>query len=263
MKPRIYVILRGGLGNQLHQIAAGLAISERVNGLVRIYSHIVDTSINPSRRGFFREFNLSKVFTTMNLKEVGRFENLILRILVRIKYSGTKKLMISEENFDFFNPSLKCYLIQGWFQSHRYLPKAFNPAYLAPPVPLEECVATVHVRLTDFSSIDPNPLDSDYYQTAISRIKSMGEIKRFVCFSDDIPGAQKILNELEEMIFPEQNSSLSPDTLLLKMSSTKFLVCSRSSLSWWAAQIVTAKGGHVITPWGNEVGDERWFRVDI
>lgn len=263
VKPRIYVILRGGLGNQLHQIAAGAAISERVDGVLRVYSHIVDTSVNPSRRGFFREFNLSKVFFTVDLKEVGWFENLALRILVRLRYKGSEKSVVSEENFDHFNLHRKCYLLKGWFQSHKYLPNNFNPTAFVPPTPLEDSTATVHVRLTDFSSIDSEPLNSDYYRVAILRIKQMKEINRFICFSDDIQGAQRMLTGSEEKIYPEYESPFTPDNLLLNMSTSKYLICSRSSLSWWAAQIVAAKGGQVFSPWSDDVANETWNKVEI
>ena len=122
---------------------------------------------------------------------------------------------------------------------------------------------TIHVRLTDFSLIDPVPLNASYYQTAISTINRLGKVNRLICFSDDIQGAQRILNGPEEKIFPELVSPLSPDNLLVKMSSAEFLVCSRSSLSWWAAQIVSAKGGLVFSPWTDEVGDSAWFKVEI
>jgi len=263
MKPRIYVILRGGLGNQLHQIASGVAISERVGGVVRIYSHIVDTAVNPSRRGYFRELNLSNVFYAANLAEVNWLEDLVLRVLVLLKSLGTNKSNITEDSFDQFNPYLKFYFVKGWFQSHKYLPKRFDPSALGGQLDLEESAVTIHIRLTDFSLIDSEPLNSDYYSAAVAQIKILDSSVRFVCFSDDIARAQEILVGMENGTFPEVDCPLTPDKLLVKMSSTKYLICSRSSISWWAAQIVSANGGHVISPWVGDVGNDAWSKIQI
>ena len=259
--PKIYVILRGGLGNQLHQIAAGVAISESVGGEVRIFSHIVDTANNHTRRGYFRNLKLDEVFTSSRMQEVNYFENLFLRVMNRLDYRYLEKFVINEQSFHNFNHSLNAYLIRGWFQSHEYLPKVFNAGNFLDVRHLNSQTLSIHVRLTDFSSIDSDPLGSSYYKSAILRAESLSDINSFECFSDDIPGALRILGNSYSFFFPEEEAELRPDELLLRMAQNQFIICSRSSLSWWAAQIVSANQGTVFSPWNGNVNNSSWISV--
>ena len=260
-RPRVYIILRGGLGNQLHQIAAGVKFAEIKGGLARIYPHIVDNANNEMRRGFFREFNLEKIFLGSNLKEVTKLESLILRILFRFGSEYCKKIEVNDNDFFENRRFSLLYLLRGWFQSLEYLPNCLNLRELAPAISPAPTSYTIHVRLTDYLLMDNNPLTTAYYINSYSLIKNSQKEVTINCFSDDIDSAKKILSEIPNLHFPEEEKQLSPKLLLQTLSNSSLLICSKSSLCWWASLVVSINGGRVISPWIGGAHNPEWLRA--
>ena len=260
IQPRIYIILRGGLGNQLHQIAAGVKLAEESNGKVIIFPHIVDNAENPERRGFFRDINLSALFPNAKIAEVDFLEMLVLRAFNSKNFRFASKLVIRDDNF-FNHTSFPIKILRGWFQSFDYIPSEINFASLRSATDKRLNEVTFHVRLTDFLSIDLNPLNSSYYKNALTEIRNRVEVKSFRCFSDDINGAENLLPEGVSYDFPEIRVRYSAPTLLAEMANSTSLVCSKSSLCWWAANSVTAVGGIVISPWESSTHNQAWIKI--
>lgn len=119
----------------------------------------------------------------------------------------------------------------------------------------------IHVRLTDFNQIDKNPLNSSYYNQALAEIRSHTQNSPIVCFSDDIATAREILNQIPNLEFPEEMEEFRPDILLFHLSSAQTLICSKSSLCWWAGQVVIANGGKVISPFNHNLQNEEWVTI--
>ncbi len=259
--PRIYIILRGGLGNQLHQIAAGVKFAEEHGGLVRIFAHIVDTSVNPERRGFFRNLPINQLFPEVNLKQVNRLENFVLRASLRLFSRFVAGRIVTETNFKDSSIS-KVVLLQGWFQSHAYLPRNFHPEALFPQLEIVSDKIIIHVRLTDFLELDKFPLSQKYYTKAINEMTKILGIETFSCFSDDLGEVGLFLPEDINVEYPEKNEKIDPVELLKSLSSGVGLICSRSSLCWWAAQITSSRGGLVMSPWKDEVHRGDWLSLD-
>jgi hypothetical protein len=260
IRPRIYIILRGGLGNQLHQIAAGVKYGENSNGKVIIYPHIVDNAKNPERRGFFRAINLSKLFPTASIAEANFLEVLILRALNSRNFKYISKLVIHDDNFfkQLDNPIV---ILRGWFQSFDYLPAFINFLSLKTLSDSNCNQVTLHVRLTDFLTIDTNPLQRKYYQNALSVIQKKVDINQIRCFSDDIDGAKGLLPEGLPYNFPETLRPYSAPELLAELANSSFLVTSKSSLCWWAANSVSSGGGIVISPWKGSAHNPEWIKI--
>ncbi len=259
--PRVYVILRGGLGNQLHQIAAAVAFANKLGNHVRVFSDIVDHANNPTRRGFYKKLELRKVFYTVKLEETNRIETFLLKIFNRLNHPILNSLIISEKQFHLDIKPRPIFVIKGYFQSNEFLPMKFNLTHLTHVAELKTGSVVIHIRLTDFSEIDSNPLDSDYYLRAINWIKNNYNIDKIICYSDDLPSAREMLHSLTDVEYPEEVQELSPNQLLSRLSDAEFLICSRSTLCWWAAQIVSQKGGLVISPWAEKVHSLKWFQV--
>jgi hypothetical protein len=260
IKPRIYIILRGGLGNQLHQIAAAVKYSEKSTHRIKIYPHIVDNDLNPSRRGFFREIDLSRVFNNSKIYEVNKWELISLRIILRYLPSITRHIEVNEEKFDskiFFPVKV----MRGWFQSFDFLPENLDVNALVEKSDLNSKSLTIHVRLTDFLLIDNHPLDAVYYTSAYKTVMKENLPDTVHCYSDDIPSASHLLKEIPNLCFPEKDELLPPNLLLAHLASSINLICSKSSLCWWAALIVSRNGGHVISPWVDSTHDSKWLRI--
>lgn len=260
--PRVYVILRGGLGNQLHQIAAAVAFADKVGNHVRVFSNIVDHANNPARRGFYKKLELKKVFYTVKVEETNKIETFLLKLFNRLNLPILNSLIISEKQFHLDIKPRLMFIIKGYFQSNEFLPMKFNLTRLTNIAKLKTGSVTIHIRLTDFSEIDSNPLDSDYYLRAIYWIKKSYKIDKIICYSDDLTLAREMLQSLTEVEYPEEVQELNPDQLLSCLSDAEFLICSKSTLCWWAAKIVSEKGGLVISPWAEKVHSLNWFQVE-
>ena len=261
IKPRIYVILRGGLGNQLHQIAAGVHLAEKNGGKLFIFPHIVDTAENHDRRGFYKKIDLSGLFPKIKIYEVNRIEDLVLRAMNRVSLQRFQKRIISEINF--FNASpYKIILIVGWFQSYEYLPEDIDFTKLVDPLLKSKKETRLHVRLTDFLDIDKHPLDGLFYKEALKKVQGKHNFSNVICFSDDIPNAIKILPPSFAYIFPEIENSLEANELLRVLSSSHALICSKSSLCWWAANAVSSEGGIVVSPWTETAHNSAWLKIE-
>ena len=259
-KPRIYVILRGGLGNQLHQIAAGVKFAEEHGGKLVIFPHIVDTAINLDRRGFFREIDLEGLFPGINIRETNAIENAFLRLLNFHNFKYLSRIIITEENFT-NPPKRSVYFTRGWFQSFEFIPSRINYLALREQglVKLDDVV--LHVRLTDFLTIDSNPLGEVYYFKALSIAMQKMSVGILKCFSDDIENAEKLLPLGFKYEFPEAHGPFSATKLLSRLSNSRILICSKSSLCWWAANSVSANGGVVVSPWIGSTHKSEWLRV--
>lgn len=261
IKPRIYVILRGGLGNQLHQIAAGAHLAEKNHYKLIIFPHIVDTAKNPDRRGFYRSIDLPRLFPKATISEAKYFEKLILRFMNRVSFQRFQKRIISENNF-FKKSNYLFTLLIGWFQSHEYLPINTDFSTLADPLIKNKKETNLHVRLTDFLEIDRQPLDRLYYERALKILLGAQNFSNIICYSDDVPSASRILPPSYVYTFPELEKSLNAHELLRVLSSSYALICSKSSLCWWAANAVSSQGGTVVSPWTGKTHMNSWLKID-
>jgi hypothetical protein len=260
MKPRIYVILRGGLGNQLHQIAAGVKFAEGRGGNLAIFPHIVDTANNVERRGFFREIDLTRLFPGTNIRETNFIEGVLLRFfnLTNFKYISLR--LISELNFS-APPFGYVYFLRDWFQSFEFIPSQIDYEALKNMEHSEDKHITLHVRLTDFLTNDSDPLGREYYTNAMLLLNQTLSQKYLRCFSDDIDNALALIPHGYQYEFPEKHGALSASQLLRQLSSSSVLICSKSSLCWWAANSVSASGGVVVSPWHGFTHKDEWLRV--
>jgi hypothetical protein len=245
----------------LHQIAAGVHLAEKNDGKLIIFPYIVDKAKNQDRRGFYKKIDLPGLFPKTKIHEVNRIEGLVLRVMNHVSLRKFHKRIVSEENF--FNKSTcSILLIVGWFQSHEYLPTNIDFTKLADPLLRSKKEVKLHVRLTDFLDIDKRPLDTHFYNEALKKIQEKHDFSNVISFSDDIPNAIKILPPTFTYIFPEIENSLKANDLLRVLSSSYVLICSKSSLCWWAAKAVSSQGGIVVSPWTEMTHEPTWLKID-
>jgi hypothetical protein len=255
------VVLRGGLGNQLHQIAAGVSLAERLNGSVRIFSKIVDTANNPTRRGYYKSLNLRGLFPDTIITQVNSVEWFLFSLLNRMNWPCGSYYLIDESKFEWRRLRIGAHILKGYFQESRFLPKNISPSNLFSNVnPLNESI-TVHIRLTDFLTIDASPLDEKYFASGIKYFSVKTPNLAIRIFSDDITAARKMIASHNRVTFPEATHALSPPELLQELASSKYLVASRSSLCYWAAKVVSSRGGKVLSPWSEDLHDGNWIKI--
>ena len=265
--PVVGIELRGGLGNQLFQYAAGLALADRLGGELRCRSSGAARSI--TRPLGLREFGL-----TWTECQSPRARG-TLRAIVRWFGAGESRDfrggVYFEEEFGRFDARLNdvtstCYL-DGYFQSWRYfegretlIRNAFDTEKLPRQnVEVEAAIrkanhpVAVHVRRGDYA-FEPATmafhglLGADYYQRARRLVETAVADPTYFLFSDDQAAAGAELGD-----WPTRSAGVnSAHEDLRLMSLCEHFIIANSTFSWWGAWLGRAHEKLVVAP-------QNWF----
>lgn len=237
--------LKGGLGNQLFQIATTLALAWD-NKDIAVFD--------------FNKYNLlSQGYNPF------KYKNSIYRNLNYLESSGSLKIY-NEPGFNYIKiPYLPNICLDGFFQSEKHFSQhrkklidIFKPTYLIESelnnkyenyLSLSNC--SIHIRRGDYlNSNNYNyPLDINYY---INAIKLFNYNTIFLIFSDDIEWCKNNFRG-EKFIFINNNNEILDFYL---MSMCKNQIIANSSFSWWASWLNINKEKIVIAP-------SNWFNVNF
>ncbi|MDB5570124.1 MAG: glycosyl transferase family 11 [Hyphomicrobiales bacterium] len=265
--PVIRAELRGGLGNQLFQAAAGFALARKIGGRLQLdVSHYKPGAARGYALGDFPHgaevVRTSRTPLQRALRRIGK----ALPGSVLKKPPGWRGAFIEEASYA-YDPRVlaaegDAYL-RGYFQSRRYLDAcagdlraAFDPRPGASARALDfaqelgEGSLALHVRAGDFlqdSKINAvhGTLPADYYRDALGLARaSLPGLRAFV-FSDNAPVARALLGDEPGVMFVEGFSA--HDDLYL-MSSAGAHVIANSTFSYWSAWLDPRPGAFVIAP---------------
>ena len=291
----IIVFLRGGLGNQMFQYAAGRSLALTTNqSLMLDLNDFYDYKLH---QGFelSRVFNVSAESASANaLNELlgWRVNHLARRVLRRSQFAwlrGQKFVVEPHFNYwpDFFNLTGDCYLY-GYWQSERYFkpfesvirrdftfrePLTDRNLELAAAIALGQSVS-LHVRRGDYVSdvktgqvMDVCSLE--YYRKAISYISERIERPVFYVFSDDMVWVRQNLNVSFPCVYVEHNRLAESYRDMQLMSLCRHHVIANSSFSWWGAWLNSNSEKLVVAPrnWfcnGTDDSDlipDEWIRL--
>jgi hypothetical protein len=257
----IIVQIMGGLGNQMFQYAAGLALSKRLE--TNLY---LDTS--------FFDVNRKGGKVTPRHYELGLFGIYPLRFSMidklDLKLHSPQIIREHKGVKDEFRTVEGNAILQGYWQSDWYfydysneIRDAFKLDYSlsVPAIKMWEKIkadnrsVSLHFRRGDYVT---NKAAADmlgilplkYYQEAIATLKrKVGDINLYV-FSDDIDWCKKNLKLNAGTTFVDQTTSSSEDLKL--MAACRHNVIANSSFSWWAGWLNQNRGKIVIAP-------KKWF----
>lgn len=265
--------LRGGLGNQLFQISAGVCLAKACNIPLKINTKDLDASLEKNRGNFLHSLELGNILNLSNLEYSFVKENFVSN---RIYHRFGKKFQTNyiSSSIDLLDKiashSFETYRLRGFFQDLRIVEKSLNASprvtlqtLRSEVVEITQLVSlkntiTLHIRLGDFVSSNFDILSSDYFLSAIDEFATHFDDRDFevVVFSDDIQGARGMLHDRDGIIFPELDWILTPAELLYVLSNAKNLVISKSTLAWWAGYIGYFNGNRIWSPWTNrfEIG---------
>lgn len=274
-RPHILVQLHGGLGNQLFQAAAGLALAERLGGRVGF-------DISRFRDKGLRGFALAALPTGAEVVAGGR-PGLAARLLAKAgklgggagikRPAGFRGGIFVERQFHFderFEAIAGDTLIAGFFQSPRYfvpaetrIRAAFDAGGAMSPTALRlgdgldatETVA-VHIRRGDYAGDEKaravhGVLGDDYYERALALIRRAVPGARIKVFSDDAG----VAGERAAAWGGEAVAGVSALEDLWLMSRCRHHVIANSSFSWWSAWLDRREDGLRIAP-------RQWFARD-
>jgi hypothetical protein len=234
--------LQGGLGNQMFQIAATVALSLRNNDIYEINLNICNTP-NQGR-------NANQYFDTI-FKKLNKSDNYEF-----VNFYNEPKFSYNEI------PYQSNLLIKGYFQSEKYFEdfkenikelfyfsddnKTIIENYFKDKNLEDKPITSVHIRRGDYLlSCDFHLVCTlDYYKKAI---KTIGD-SYFVFISDDINWVKENFKS-DNYFIPDFNDELLDMTLMTMCDNN---IISNSSFSWWGAYLNEYPEKQIITP-------NRWF----
>jgi hypothetical protein len=228
--------IQGGLGNQMFQYAAGLAVSKRLQEPL---------FINNS----FYEVNKSRQY------ELGVFP-------ISATVSNEQGKRIEEKGFR-YQDITKSGMMVGYWQSEKYfadIADQVRKEFYLPKASIEDDMVAVTVRRGDYLSLPDvfHNLGESYYRDALEIFPDY----TVVVFSDDPAWCIENL-DWADYVMP-CNTAITDLSLL---SSFKNHIIANSSFGWWGAWL--ANGNTVVSPrdWftnGLDTTDlipDRWIRI--
>lgn len=236
----ISIILQGGLGNQLFQVAAAASLANKINTELILSSnnHILNLQGNKvlnyrsnifSKIKFIEDNNFFKNFQIYNepfftFKEIPYKDNIFLN-----GYFQTEKYFVSDKEY-----------IKNLFCETEYIKTYINKKYK--DINFKNSVS-LHVRRGDYLKFpDIHPVcDIRYYQECISLI---GKYSNLLVFSDDLEWCKDNLN-YKNIIFIENESDYID---LYLMSRCKNNIIANSTFSWWGAWLNNNDNKKVFCP---------------
>lgn len=261
------VLLRGGLGNQMFQYAAGLAVALRTGSRLRLDLTVLD-------RDEKRDFGLDALRAEAELvraddAEPMPFEDLnALRDEAERRYGATPVV----ERGNSFDNELKTAsansLLVGYWQSDRYFEGAEGAVTEAFSLrsPSDEFLearsrikseptVAVHVRRGDYAADRSvqrviGLIDESYFRDAAKAISARTGVHRFHVFSDDVAWCTRHLDLPGECSVA--SAQLRDAEELRLIAACDHAVVSNSSFSWWGAWLGSAPNRMVVAP-------ESWF----
>ena len=261
----VVVRIKGGLGNQLFQYAAGYALAHRLGEPL-----FIDASFFPKQT--LRNYRISSLNPTYNEMieattlplGVKLYKNKYINKAIRQSrmeslYAGKFQFILERDHSDITEVVLQTnkrdIYLDGYFQSAIYfqsviddLKDQFVPSYVISPkvrdVKDEICACnsvSIHVRRGDFlaekdkGSTYHYVLNQDYYFRAIEFISQRVEAPVFYWFSNDIDWVISTFGQSDNFRFVKNAGSNADVDDMLLMNYCKHNIVANSTFSWWGA----------------------------
>jgi len=272
----VIVSLKGGLGNQMFQYAAGRAVACRNQTQLKLDVSALERDAARSYR--LHHFNIVESFASRD--EVARFTkrdlwHRVSRRVERYLLPAYKRAVIAERSFRFDPDIMRVrgrVRLVGYWQSEKYfkdIEQAIRQDFTFRGTPdsenqeLARMIAntnsvSLHVRRGDYVS---NPrfirlycaCPLEYYRTAAAEVANRVNDPHLFVFSDDMDWARAKLRLEHPTTFVAHNGAHKDYEDLRLMSLCRHHIIANSSFSWWGAWLCTHPEKIVMAP-------KRWFK---
>lgn len=266
----IILRLRGGLGNQLFQYAAGKSLALHHNTPFKLDLYFYSTHNN--RKFELENFNIP--IEIASRAEVHEFtgSNPVIRYINKRENYLRCPSVFTQPHYHFYDDyfSLPNHVyLSGYFQSEKYFGRFADQikAWYTPAKAmgdsnnklLEEMGSSnsvaLHVRRGDYTNQYASffgTVPDEYYKQAIDEINAKVSNPKFFVFSDDIAWCKNNLS-LSQAVFVENNKGDDSFKDILLMAACKHNIIANSTFSWWGAWLNNNPNKIVIAP-------QIWFR---
>lgn len=247
--------IKGGLGNFLFQIAAGVSLALDNNT-----KFVVDRSkiwhahshINLYVNNIFRKLEYDSIphsiyysYDSLYYREIPYTENMIID-----GYFQSEKYFLSNKDkiMDFFSIDE---------DTENYIKSKYQN------IITDEKTCSIHVRRGNYLGIDVyNKLDMNYYNQAIDLV---GRDKNYIVFSNDIEWCKENFVNMNVQFIENEVDYVD----LYLMSMCRDNIIANSTFSWWAAFLNRNENKKVITPkiWfvhsipNEDVLPDNWIKI--
>ena len=243
--------LKGGLGNQLFQLALGLYFKKQNYDCVFDLTNLYKSNNRITKR------NCEICSFPLNFQVRGRLLEIIDSIALLLQ-----PIMVNDNNFGVdgeINKQRKL-IANGYFQDGALVDEVVNEilnllvnyennhikdltdfASKSLLTPDDRCVA-IHVRRGDFENLPSakkshGVLSMGYYGDALESLARYNKIEQLFVFSDDYDWiTQNFKSQSYKIHFIKPNHD-KPINDLIMLSKFRRLICANSTFSWWAARI--------------------------
>lgn len=244
----IYIRLSGRFGNYLFQIAAGASLAKKCDVDFKVI-------VAPDTE------EISTTSKETMWKYVSSFKTNIFSKIEFIDKDPAGAVLYSWRDFP-YKPipyQVKDLIIDGYFQSYKYLDEDLMRQLYAMPVEIENKLrekyggildhpfTCIHVRRGDYCNLPHrfSICSMNYFRKAIGQI---GEKMFFVVISDDLAWCKKHFKG-SRFLFADKGNSMLEDFYLQSLATNNII--SNSSFSWWGAWLNANSNKKVFypTPW--------------
>jgi hypothetical protein len=241
----IYVVLLGGIGNQLFQLSIAYTLAKRHNMFIVLLIQKDYKNTMPYNKTY-NEF-MDTIFSSFNYTY---YENIDV----------SKITIYNEDNLYTYNPSIiqhnTDYLLIGYFQHKKYFDPEILPLfknneicnYLTIKYPFLKNSYFIHFRLRNYLTSEIYSFDKDtYYTKSIDYVLTIHKDAHFYVLSDDVDFIKTypLLNTINKTIITESDTLHS----LYLMSLCHYGgICANSTFSGWGAKLNENKDKIVICP---------------
>lgn len=268
----IFILLQGGLGNQLFQLSAGLALHNSTTQSVKFD----DTFLSVGKRNLIRAKSTPRDLAIGSILSENEQVRTGLAGLALHRFASVldSSIWINESRPDenlLQRVSHKTKVVNGYFQRFdipesvkaELILRFSNSEEWSPIInSTENNDLAIHIRFGDYRS---NPTtrkyhgltDISYFSKSAKLLISRNDFEKLVIYSDDPEAAyREFCSELGEIKIPIiRHHPISAIHDLTAMTSSKGLIMSNSTFSWWAAWFKSLRSTKNIvfpTPWYSE-----------
>ncbi|MGC9968330.1 MAG: alpha-1,2-fucosyltransferase [Minisyncoccia bacterium] len=294
------VLLRGGLGNQMFQYAAGLGIAKKNGSRLMLDTTLLNDRF-PRRQITFRTYDLDIFALTPEFTALSKISSRVPvpglwaaadLVLIKLRDALGIRRIVKEKQEHSFDPNISRaggdVFLWGFWQTPKYFTEAemevrdafrFRNALQGKAADIARAIektnaVALHVRRADYLLPKYKGLygdtDSGYYEKAVRYIGDRVNNPALFVFSDDIAWCKEHFHFSFPTTFVDRSSDGPGGGFHLQlMSLCKHNIITNSSFSWWGAWLNRNHKKIVIAPkrWTLASGDdediipERWIKL--
>jgi hypothetical protein len=269
-KNSLVLEIRGGLGNQLFQLAGAISQAKRLGAGLIVNETALYRHSDYTRQNWVKHLELDQLSSGTDIRW-------IMDTKLMTYFNKRKRIQVDEETIVSLKSLTGDLQFRGWFQESRF-PLSLNIAKssLQPISTSDEVnlhienvvnstkLCGIHMRFGDFIETSWGVIPSEWYTKVLKELKGSG-IEELHIYSDDVEMARQMIECVPhgfKIVFPEQTGTFLPHELFWILRHYQNFVSSNSTLSWWASFLNVSQNPRIYCKWDNHLFLDPWTRLN-